>query len=61
MPEIAPVLPTTPGAQAPASGASLLPAAPVAADGSIADFLGQLTAALKGLANAVSPYRDTRP
>ena len=55
MPDIAPLLSTTPGPQAPASGVGPLPAAPVAADGSIADFLGQLTASLKSLANTVSP------
>src|SRR5947209_4762015 len=55
MPDIAPLVPSTPGLQPPASGGSLLPAAAVAANGSIADFLGQLTAALKSLANGVGP------
>ena len=55
MPDIAPLLPSTPGPQPPASGTSLLPVTPVAADTSMADFLGQLTAALKSLANAVGP------
>ena len=55
MPDIAPLVPSTPGPQPSASGGSLLPAALVATDGSIADFLGQLTAALKSLANGVGP------
>src|SRR5438105_2934628 len=55
MPDIAPLVPSTPGPQPSASGGTLLPAAPVATDGSIADFLGQLTAALKSLAKGVVP------
>jgi flagellar hook-length control protein FliK len=55
MPDIAPLLATTPAPPAPTSGMSVLPLAPVAADGPSLDFLSQLTAALKGLAAAVSP------
>ena len=65
MPDIAPVLAVnTPAvAASPAPAGAVAPATPVAADGSAADFLGQLKAALKTLAGVVSvlPTAPTQP
>jgi flagellar hook-length control protein FliK len=57
VPDIAPALPIATAVQAPASGAGPLPAAPAEADPAVATFVGQLTAALKSLASAVSPLQ----
>ena len=58
MPDIAPALPIATAVQAPAGGVSPLPAAPADADPAGTDFVGQLTAALKSLASAVSPPQN---
>jgi flagellar hook-length control protein FliK len=55
MPEIASVASMPTAVPAPGAAAAPMPAAPVGAEPGTADFLAQLKAALKGLANVVAP------
>jgi flagellar hook-length control protein FliK len=61
MPEIASVVPIAPAAPAQGTLVSPMAASPAGAEAGAADFLAQLKAALKGLANAVAPVLPAMP
>jgi flagellar hook-length control protein FliK len=55
------LLPTAPAPPAASAGGSLLPLAPAAADPAIADFVAELTAALKGVTEPSSAGAEPAP